>query len=201
MMSRARKSSQHRDSAASSCREGILAPATDHHGPRSWTWLETVSLRRCLGRPVRIAVNLAGAAGAALFAQASLQFYLRTHSLIGGAFLVEQTWFAIAFLIRRPPSAVSRNPGSWREHVARAQQQLRNFIGDLLAEGAKSGDLRDDVAPGELASYCIHALTAASGLPSKAAVRRLVTVTMAGLRPPHLAARDAAGAAGTPAAS
>jgi hypothetical protein len=69
--------------------------------------------------------------------------------------------------------------------VAPAQQQLRNFIGDLLAEGAKTGDLRDDVAPGELASYCIHALTAASTLPSKAAVRRLVTVTMAGLRPPQ----------------
>jgi len=58
-------------------------------------------------------VNLAGAAGAALFAHASLQFYLRTHSLIGGAFLVEQTWFVIAFLVRRRPSAVSRNPGGW----------------------------------------------------------------------------------------
>jgi protein-S-isoprenylcysteine O-methyltransferase Ste14 len=58
-------------------------------------------------------VNLAGAAGAAFFAQASLQFYLRTHSLIGAAFLVEQTWFVIAFLVRRPPAAVSRNPGSW----------------------------------------------------------------------------------------
>ena len=58
-------------------------------------------------------MNLAGAAGAAFFAQASLQFYLRTHSLIGAAFLAEQTWFVIAFLIRRPPGAVSRNPGSW----------------------------------------------------------------------------------------
>jgi hypothetical protein len=58
-------------------------------------------------------VNLAAAADAALFAQASLQFYLRTHSLIGGAFLVERTWFVIAFLIRRPPGAVSRKPGSW----------------------------------------------------------------------------------------
>lgn len=65
------------------------------------------------GRPVRIVVNLAGAAGAALFAQASLQFYQRTHSPIGGAFLIEQTWFVIAFLVRQPPSAVSRNPGSW----------------------------------------------------------------------------------------
>ncbi|MEV6524510.1 TetR/AcrR family transcriptional regulator [Longispora sp. NPDC051575] len=69
------------------------------------------------------------------------------------------------------------------EHVARAQHQPRDFIRDLLAEGAAAGDLRDDVAPDELASYCLHALTAASGLSSKAAVRRLVTVTLAGLRP------------------
>ena len=70
------------------------------------------------------------------------------------------------------------------EHVARAQRQLSDFIRDLLTEGAETGELRDDVAPDELASYCLHALTAASGLPSKAAVRRLVTVTLAGLRPP-----------------
>jgi len=68
------------------------------------------------------------------------------------------------------------------EHVARAQKQLRNFIRDLLTEGARSGDLRNDVAPDELATYCLHALTAASSLPSKAAVRRLVKVTLAGVR-------------------
>jgi AcrR family transcriptional regulator len=70
------------------------------------------------------------------------------------------------------------------EHVARAQQQLSHLIRDLLMEGAAAGDLRDDVAPDELATYCLHALTAASSLPSKAAVRRLVTVTLAGLQPP-----------------
>ena len=70
-------------------------------------------------------------------------------------------------------------------HVVRAQQQLYDFISNLLADGAKAGDLRDDVAPGELASYCLHALTAASTLPSKAAVRRLVAITMDGLRPPR----------------
>jgi AcrR family transcriptional regulator len=69
------------------------------------------------------------------------------------------------------------------EHVARAQQHLHHMIRDLLSEGAKTGDLRDDVAPGELASYCLHALAAASSLPSKAAVRRLVNVTLAGLQP------------------
>jgi AcrR family transcriptional regulator len=67
------------------------------------------------------------------------------------------------------------------EHVARAQHRLRDFIRDLLVEGAETGELRDDVAPDELASYCLHALTAASGLPSKAAVRRLIMVTLAGL--------------------
>jgi AcrR family transcriptional regulator len=70
------------------------------------------------------------------------------------------------------------------ERVAHAERQLRNMIRDLLIEGAKSGDLRDDVAPEELASYCLHALTAARSLPSKAAVRRLVTITLVGLRPP-----------------
>jgi AcrR family transcriptional regulator len=68
------------------------------------------------------------------------------------------------------------------EQVARAQRQLRNIIRDLLTEGAKAGELRDDVPPDELATYCLHALAAAGSLPSKAAVRRLVTVTRAGLR-------------------
>jgi AcrR family transcriptional regulator len=67
------------------------------------------------------------------------------------------------------------------EHVARAHDELAKFIRDLVAEGAKTGALRDDVAPQELATYCLHALTAASGLASKAAVRRLVKVTLAGL--------------------
>jgi AcrR family transcriptional regulator len=69
------------------------------------------------------------------------------------------------------------------EQVAHAEQQLRRMIRDLLTEGGARGDLRDDVASDELAAYCLHALTAASRLPSKAAVQRLVSVTLAGLRP------------------
>jgi AcrR family transcriptional regulator len=71
------------------------------------------------------------------------------------------------------------------EHIARAQQHLTDIIRDLLTEGAQTGDLRNDIPPEELADYCLHALAAASSLPSEAAVRRLVTVTLAGLRPPH----------------
>jgi hypothetical protein len=68
--------------------------------------------------------------------------------------------------------------------VARARQQLQGFIRDLLSEGARAGEFRDDVAADELASYALHALSAASSLTSKAAVRRLVKVTLAGLRAP-----------------
>lgn len=66
-------------------------------------------------------------------------------------------------------------------HVTQAQQQLTDFIRDLVAEGAQSGELRDDVAPDELAAYCLHALSAAGSLSSPAAVHRLVAVTLAGL--------------------
>ena len=68
------------------------------------------------------------------------------------------------------------------QHVARAQRHLTDLLRELLMECVKSGEVRADVAPGELASYCLHALNAASSLPSKAAVGRLVKVTLAGLR-------------------
>jgi AcrR family transcriptional regulator len=69
--------------------------------------------------------------------------------------------------------------------IVRAHQQLAELLGNLLSEAARVGGVRDDVAPGELAGYCLHALTAAASLPSEAAVRRLVTLTVAGLRPPR----------------
>jgi AcrR family transcriptional regulator len=72
----------------------------------------------------------------------------------------------------------------WGGHVARAHQHLREFIRELLVEGAEAGSVRRDVAPEELAGYCLHALTAAGDLPSEAAVRRLVGVVVDGLRPP-----------------
>jgi hypothetical protein len=59
------------------------------------------------------------------------------------------------------------------------------MIRDLLTEAVATGEVRNDVAPDELASYCLHALAAAGSLPSKDAVQRLVTVTLAGLRSPR----------------
>lgn len=71
------------------------------------------------------------------------------------------------------------------EHIARARRRLGEFLRDLLTEAAESGDVRDDVAPEELANYCLYALGAADNLRSRAAARRLVTVIVAGLGPPR----------------
>ncbi|MEU6812872.1 TetR/AcrR family transcriptional regulator [Streptomyces sp. NPDC046831] len=69
------------------------------------------------------------------------------------------------------------------DHVAHAEQHLRHFVQGVLAEGVQTGEVREDVSPDELAGYCLHALAGAGALSSKAAVRRLVAVTLAGLRP------------------
>jgi AcrR family transcriptional regulator len=70
------------------------------------------------------------------------------------------------------------------EHLDRAQHHLGELLGGLIAEARDAGEIRDDVPPDELAGYCLHALTTATDLRSKAAVRRLVAVTLSGLRPP-----------------
>jgi AcrR family transcriptional regulator len=69
------------------------------------------------------------------------------------------------------------------EPMAHAEQHLLDLLASLLAECSKAGDVRDDVPPQELAMYCFHALGAAHALPSKAAVRRLIAVTLDALRP------------------
>jgi AcrR family transcriptional regulator len=70
------------------------------------------------------------------------------------------------------------------EQVIRAEHHLRGVIKDLLVDAAAGGDVREDITPDVLAIYCLHALSAARTLRSKTAVRRLVEVTLAGLRPP-----------------
>jgi len=68
--------------------------------------------------------------------------------------------------------------------LAPAEHQLYTMVRDLLAEAAAAGDVRADIAPDELAVFCLHALDAAASLSSKAAVRRLVQLTTDGLQPP-----------------
>lgn len=71
------------------------------------------------------------------------------------------------------------------EHVAPVEERLTELFSDLLAEAAATGNVRDDAPPRELAAYCLHAIAAAGDLDSETAVRRLVEMTLAGLRPTH----------------
>jgi len=71
-------------------------------------------------------------------------------------------------------------------HVTQARQQLHTLVTDLIGACAGTGEIRPDIPASELASYCLHALGAASSLPSQAAVRRLVAVTLAGLKSAQL---------------
>src|SRR5262249_12719843 len=68
-------------------------------------------------------------------------------------------------------------------HFDRAQEQLHRVVADIVADGAARGELRDDIGPDELATYCLHAVSAATTLTSKAAVKRLIDVTLGALRP------------------
>jgi len=69
------------------------------------------------------------------------------------------------------------------QQVTDAERQLHDLFSSLLADAAHSGDIRQDVPVDELADYCLHSLMAAGSLSSKAAVGRLVNVTLAGLDP------------------
>jgi hypothetical protein len=89
---------------------------------------------------------------------------------------------AYAFIVYEQPDTELAAHLHRGEHVAKAQHHLTDLIRDLLTKVAKTGTVRGDIPLDELASCCLHAL-AARGLPSKAGVRRLVSVTLAGLRP------------------
>ena len=68
--------------------------------------------------------------------------------------------------------------------VAGTEEHLQQFVARLLTEGVAAGCVRNDIAPTELATFCVSALAGAGSLPSKAAVSRLVMVTIEGLRGP-----------------
>lgn len=69
------------------------------------------------------------------------------------------------------------------QHARRARERLATFVADLLRDAADAGHVRRDVPPRELAEYCLAALGAAQARASGATVKRLVAVTLDGLRP------------------
>jgi AcrR family transcriptional regulator len=68
------------------------------------------------------------------------------------------------------------------EHMVPAWEHLESFVADILARAVAAGQVRPDVPVRELARYCLRALDAARDLESEAALSRLVSVTLAGLR-------------------
>jgi AcrR family transcriptional regulator len=66
--------------------------------------------------------------------------------------------------------------------VVRIQRQLHDTLRDALSDAVHAGQLRNDIEADELATFCLHALQAAATLPDQAAVRRLVALTLAGMR-------------------
>ena len=63
-----------------------------------------------------------------------------------------------------------------------AEMELRRMLRGLLRDASAAGAIRNDLSPDELGEYCIHALSASNVLPTKPAVRRLVAITIDGLR-------------------
>lgn len=62
---------------------------------------------------VRVSLNIVGAAGAAYFAYVTLSAYLHTHRPIGILFFAQQAVVVVAYLVRRPASAVTLRFGDW----------------------------------------------------------------------------------------
>jgi AcrR family transcriptional regulator len=69
------------------------------------------------------------------------------------------------------------------QQVIQAEQQVRRLLADALRDAARAGAARADIAPEELAVFCLHALAAARTAKSRDAVRRLVDLTLVGIRP------------------
>lgn len=109
--------SDHPGSRGPALAEGSIDPVGDptpggvtrHGWQRAVSWAPSFRV----ARSVRIAANLVGAVGAAYFAQATLQSYLRGHRLIGIAFFAEQMWVVLAYLVRRPANRVTRRVDDW----------------------------------------------------------------------------------------
>ena len=63
-----------------------------------------------------------------------------------------------------------------------SQRQLLALVTDLIKQAAAAGAVRADIAPGQLASYALHALAAANDLPTDASVHQLVALVIDALR-------------------
>lgn len=68
-------------------------------------------------------------------------------------------------------------------HADRAQRQVLDLVAGLITEAAAASEVRSDIPPDELASYCIHATEAAGDLAATAGLTRLLDVIWSALTP------------------
>lgn len=62
---------------------------------------------------LRLTLNLVAAFGATLFLRAGIEYYQRTHSLIGAVFVAEEMWVVVAYLVRRPARLLTQRRLDW----------------------------------------------------------------------------------------
>lgn len=62
-------------------------------------------------------------------------------------------------------------------HTAHALDHLSAFVAAIIAEAASAGEVRHDVPPNELATFCLAAMAGARDLRTDTAVSRLVALT------------------------
>ncbi|MBZ5736399.1 TetR/AcrR family transcriptional regulator [Nocardioides sp. TRM66260-LWL] len=66
-------------------------------------------------------------------------------------------------------------------HLEQAEQQVLDLFAEAITSAVEAGAVRGDVAPADLARYCLYALAAPGGSEASGAV--LVPVVLAGLQP------------------
>lgn len=76
-------------------------------------------------------------------------------------------------------------------HVAVAEDELAVLLTRLIELAAADDEVRADVPPHELATFCLGALSVARSLDSPASVRRLCALVLDGLRVPAARIGDA----------
>ena len=69
------------------------------------------------------------------------------------------------------------------EHIGDAEHELSDLVCQLISRAVDDGTVRADINPTELTAYSLNALSAARTANSKAAVQRIVDLTLSGLKP------------------
>jgi hypothetical protein len=64
-------------------------------------------------------------------------------------------------------------------YMSEAREQLERFVGEIMDEAVRAGNVRDSLSSRELARYALAAITAS--VPNTAALIRLVRLIMRGV--------------------